>query len=71
MTQTAVLLKRAEVLEILGVSEPTLRQILKSGQLAAPVRLPSGGCRYRRADVEAFLANLPRADGSNGASAHV
>jgi predicted DNA-binding transcriptional regulator AlpA len=71
MTRTAVLLKRAEVLEILGVSEPTLRQILKSGQLAAPVRLPSGGCRYRRADVEAFLANLPAVSESAGSSDHV
>lgn len=71
MTRTAVLLKRAEVLEILGVSDPTLRQILKSGQLAAPVRLPSGGCRYRRADVEAFLANLPAVSESAGSSANV
>ncbi|SER49200.1 MULTISPECIES: helix-turn-helix transcriptional regulator [Pseudomonas] len=52
------LLKRAEVLKCLGISAKTLRAIIRSGDLAAPVTLPGGGRRYLQSSVDAFLKGL-------------
>jgi excisionase family DNA binding protein len=48
------LLTGADVAEMLGVTDETVRRWAEKNQLAH-IRLPSGHRRYRRSDVEAFL----------------
>ena len=50
------LLTAREVAELIGVSSETILRWTRRGDLPA-VRLPSGGLRYRKDDLEQWLGN--------------
>lgn len=51
----------AQAREILGVSEPKMAQLLKSGQLASePNPVDRRGKILKRSEVEALAAKLPK-----------
>lgn len=52
------LLTTAEVAEMLRVSQSTVQRWVQLGQLDA-IRLPSGGIRIRREDVDKLLKREP------------
>jgi excisionase family DNA binding protein len=54
---TAVLLRVREVAEILGVSVRTVWRLVSDGTLAQPVAIGRSK-RWRRSDIDAFIASL-------------
>jgi predicted DNA-binding transcriptional regulator AlpA len=52
------LLKRREVLDLLRLSAATLRRLVRHGLVPQPVRV-GNGLRWKRSDIEAFLAPVP------------
>ena len=54
-TITDELLTRKDLMQLFKVSQPTVLRLEASGKLPA-VRIGAGTVRYRRTDVEAFLA---------------
>jgi excisionase family DNA binding protein len=54
-TELPDLLTTAEVAKLLRVAQSTVQRWVQLGQLSA-IRLPSGGLRIRRRDVEKLLA---------------
>lgn len=57
MSVASILLSRAETARILGVKEQTLACWLTNGRYGLPVVKVGRLCKYRRADVEAFIAS--------------
>jgi excisionase family DNA binding protein len=53
------LLTIREVAELLGMSESSVRRAWYDGNFPKPIRLGRRGLRWRRDDVESFLANKP------------
>ena len=49
------LLKRSEVLAILGVSKSTLERFQRTGNFPRPVMLGPKSARWRYADIKAFI----------------
>lgn len=70
MEQQPVLLKRGEVLERLNISEFTLRQLVRRGELA-PLKLPTGGSRYLGGEIDALLERMLSARAGAEESGHV
>lgn len=59
-----VILRTQAVLELIGLSRTSLWRRVKSGDFPPPVRLGGRGSRavgWRRADVESWLEDLPKA----------
>lgn len=54
MTQTAALLTASDVARLLNTSADTVRRWARDKQLPSVV-LPSGGLRFRRADIDALI----------------
>jgi excisionase family DNA binding protein len=54
---SALLLNPAETARLLGVSRQTLWRLSKSGELV-PLKV-GAGTRYRRSDVDGYVARLP------------
>ena len=57
-TELPELLTTAEVARMLRVAQSTVQRWVQLGQLSA-IRLPSGGIRIRRIDVEKLLERGP------------
>lgn len=45
----------------LGVSRSTVRRLWYAGQLPKPIRLGRRSIRWRTADIETFIDNMPAA----------
>lgn len=56
-TGLPLLIKAAEVARILNVSERTLWRLKSAKKIPEPVRL-GGIVRWKRTDIESFVANL-------------
>ena len=54
------LLTTSEVAELIAVSADTVRRWVDEGHLVPAFRLPGGGLRFRRSDVEAAFAITDR-----------
>jgi len=52
----SVLIDAAELARILSVSKPTIWRMRQSGRLPEPLRLTSQTLRWRRSDIETWLA---------------
>ena len=50
------LLKKLEVARILGISVQTVVRMTESGRLPEPLRLSAKTIRWRRADIEVWIA---------------
>jgi excisionase family DNA binding protein len=55
-TITEELLTRADLMKLFQVSQPTIIRLEASGKLQA-IRLGAGSVRYRKSDIERFIAN--------------
>lgn len=54
------LLRIPEVCRLVAIGETMLRELMAAGQFPAPVQIPGiRAVRWRRADVEAWIAALP------------
>ena len=61
---STVILRTPAVLALIGLSRTSLWRRVRAGDFPAPVRLGGDGSRavgWRRADVERWLAALPKA----------
>ena len=64
------MLRKAEVLSRCGVSYTTVWRWVRSGRFPAPVKIGPRAVRWRESEIEAWLAERPRALGDGiGASA--
>lgn len=52
-------MRRAEVLELLGVSRQTLYNWMNKGEFPAPVQIGPNAVRWRNGDVADWLASRP------------
>lgn len=52
------MLSRAEVSRLLGVSDNTLRRMIRAGELPRPLTLPGGSHRYLESEIRAFQERL-------------
>ena len=59
-TQNRTLLTMAEVTELTSLSQSTVRRLVKSGILPAPIRLgPTGSSiRFKLSDIQRYLNNI-------------
>ena len=59
-TQNRTLLTMAEVTELTSLSQSTVRRLVKSGILSAPIRLgPTGrSIRFKLSDIQQYLNNI-------------
>ena len=54
------LLRIPEVCKLVSIGETMLRELMATGRFPAPVQIPGiRAVRWRRADVEAWIAALP------------
>lgn len=58
MARNSELLSPGEVAKMAGVDPTTVTRWAEAGLLPVAFTLPSGHRRYRRSDVDAFLARL-------------
>jgi excisionase family DNA binding protein len=56
--QDAELMTAAQAARFLGIGKTKLYQLAALDERLKPVKLPGGGKRWRRADLEAFVASL-------------
>lgn len=54
----SVLLRAFEVAELIGSTEAQVRNMRARGQLPAPIKVPGLGVRWRRSDLDLWLAQL-------------
>lgn len=56
-----ILISMSQLCRLLSASESTINRWVRSLEsFPQPVRLPTGTIRFRLAEVEAFIARLPR-----------
>lgn len=61
VTVEQILFSLAEAAGILGIAEPTLRELVNEGAIQfVQLRYGRGDYRFSRADLEAFVTGLPR-----------
>ena len=65
MATTEVLLKTADVLDLLQVKRTRLHQLVKTGAFPQPIRLGPKSPRWRQRDIDAWL----NAGGAGGEAA--
>ena len=53
------LLRIAEVLELTGISKPTLYRRLRDGSFPQPVQMGPRTIRFRELDIQTWMAGLP------------
>lgn len=54
----SALLRAFEVAELIGSTEAQIRNMRARGQLPAPIKVPGLGVRWRRSDLDLWLAQL-------------
>ncbi len=64
LTQSA-LIDAAELARMLAVSKPTIWRMKEAGKLPPAIALTSQCIRWRRSDVEAWLAGFPVGGSAN------
>lgn len=52
----SALIDAAELARMLSISKPTIWRMRESGRLPEPLRVTSQAVRWRRADIEAWIA---------------
>ena len=62
------LLNRKQVEELLGIKKSSLYSYMRQGDFPAPIRLSPKCVRWRRSEIEAWLASRPRATGELSAA---
>jgi predicted DNA-binding transcriptional regulator AlpA len=60
-TETPKLESRAIVAHRLGVSESSIKRLVKSGRLPRPLKVTSQRVGWKSADIDAFIASLAAA----------
>ena len=65
MKENDRLLKAKEVCEKIGVSESTLRRMVKEGDFPAPIRISKRASRWRLSEVEEWMDTRPPATDDN------
>lgn len=55
----ALLLDAEAAAELTGLSRSNFYRLVGSGKLPGPVEIPGSGPKWRRADLERWVANLP------------
>lgn len=55
------LLSRPQVEAMTGLSCSTLYRLMAAGSFPAPIRVGARAVRWRRSDLESFLADCPKA----------
>lgn len=55
---SSALLRVSEVADIIGSTEAQVRNMRARAQLPPPIKVPGLGVRWRRADLERWLARL-------------
>ncbi|MBZ5709361.1 helix-turn-helix domain-containing protein [Nannocystis pusilla] len=63
---SSALLRAAEVAELIGSTEAQVRNMRARGQLPPPIKVPGLGVRWRRTDLEKWLAQLGERHGAVG-----
>lgn len=63
------LMKRPEVEELLGMGRSSIYRLMREGHFPEPIRVGRSAVRWRRSELEAFLAGCPRATGEVGKAA--
>lgn len=58
-------MQRKEVEAMLGLSCSAIYRNMREGTLPAPVKISGNAVRWRRSEIEAWLARLPRAHGES------
>ena len=54
----SALLRAFQVAELIGSTEAQIRNMRARGQLPAPIKVPGLGVRWRRSDLDLWLAQL-------------
>lgn len=55
----SVLIDATELARMLSVSKPTIWRMRADGKLSEPLKLTAQCLRWRRSDIESFLADFP------------
>ncbi|MDE0331482.1 MAG: helix-turn-helix domain-containing protein [Nitrospinae bacterium] len=56
------LLTMKQVCELVGLSHTTIHRLRNENDFPSPIKLGQAAVRFRRDEVEAWLANRPRVD---------
>ena len=62
------LLKIAEVEKLVQLTESTVYRLVRAREFPAPLKIGRRNVRWRRSEIEAWLASRPRATGENQAA---
>ncbi len=54
------ILRRDEVLQLIGIARPTLYEWLRDGRFPQPIRLGARSIGWRRSDIRAWLHDKER-----------
>ena len=57
------LMTRPDVEALLGLSRASIYRLMRGGHLPEPIRIGLRAVRWRRSEIEAYLAGCPRATG--------
>ena len=58
--EIAPFLRLAEVVPLVGISQATIYREVKAKRFPAPIRLSPGRVAWRPADIQRWIAELPR-----------
>jgi len=58
-TFTDRLLRRSEVIEIVGLSRPTLWRLEKLGKFPRPLQVGPNSVRWRESEIQAWIKSRP------------
>ena len=59
------LLRRAEVEAQLGLSRSRIYVLMRAGELPEPIRVGQRAVRWRASEIDAWIADRPRASGDS------
>lgn len=58
-----VLLRIGEVVQLLGISKPTVYRLMNEGEFPRPIRLSKARVAWLQADLETWLESRPTSEG--------
>ena len=58
-----VLLRISEVVQLLGISKPTVYRLMNEGKFPRPIRLSKARVAWLHADLEKWLESRPTSEG--------
>ncbi len=65
---TTRLLTRQQIEEITGLTRSTIYRLMRSGQFPEPIRIGPRAVRWPQSEIEAWIADRPRATGDRPAA---